>query len=146
MFEPAQAISAANRSVGDDPNASPQPPARCSYALRGRVRCQICQRRMCGTTRTSPRYWAEGPDYSHVYDKCSDDVTNRKHAAAHSDHPAPSPAAKDLLVGLIRDGLARHVFGPTPGTRQSRKFRSSYVADAGGSVSEAMHAVSRRRI
>ena len=32
------------------------------------------------------------------------------------------------------------------GTRQSRKFRSSYVADAGGSVSEAMHAVSRRRI
>ena len=26
------------------------------------------------------------------------------------------------------------------------KFRSSYVADAGGSVSEAMHAVSRRRI
>ena len=33
-----------------------------------------------------------------------------------------------------------------PGTRQSRKFRSSYVADAGGSVSEAMHAVSRRRI
>jgi hypothetical protein len=33
-----------------------------------------------------------------------------------------------------------------PGTRQSRKFRRSYVADAGGSVSEAMHAVSRRRI
>jgi hypothetical protein len=33
-----------------------------------------------------------------------------------------------------------------PGTRQSRKFRGSYVADAGGSVSEAMHAVSRRRI
>ena len=33
-----------------------------------------------------------------------------------------------------------------PGTRQSRKFRSSYVAGAGGSVSEAMHAVSRRRI
>jgi hypothetical protein len=33
-----------------------------------------------------------------------------------------------------------------PGTRQSRKFRSSYVADASGSVSAAMHAVSRRRI
>jgi hypothetical protein len=31
-------------------------------------------------------------------------------------------------------------------SRQSRKFRSGYVADAGGSVSEAMHAVSRRRI
>ena len=36
--------------------------------------------------------------------------------------------------------------GRGTGTRQSRKFRSSYVADAGGSVSEAMHAVSRRRI
>jgi hypothetical protein len=32
------------------------------------------------------------------------------------------------------------------GTRQPRKFRGSYVADAGGSVSEEMHAVSRRRI
>ena len=38
-----------------------------------------------------------------------------------------------------------HFTGGT-GTRQSRKFRSSYVADAGGSVSEAMHVVSRRRI
>jgi 2,4-didehydro-3-deoxy-L-rhamnonate hydrolase len=37
-------------------------------------------------------------------------------------------------------------FVTSSGTRQSRKFRSSYVADAGGSVSEAMHAVSRRRI
>ncbi len=32
------------------------------------------------------------------------------------------------------------------GTRHSRKFRSSYVAGAGGSVSAAMHVVSRRRI
>jgi hypothetical protein len=42
----------------------------------------------------------------------------------------------------------RSLYPPPPGsgTRQSRKFRSSYVADAGGSVSEAMHAVSRRRI
>ena len=34
----------------------------------------------------------------------------------------------------------------TVGTRQNRKFRSNYVIDAGGSVSAAMHAVSRRRI
>jgi hypothetical protein len=33
-----------------------------------------------------------------------------------------------------------------PGTRQSRKFRGIHVAGAGGSVSEAMQAVSRRRI
>ena len=36
--------------------------------------------------------------------------------------------------------------GDYPRTRQGRKFRSSYVAGAGGSVSAAMHAVSRRRI
>jgi hypothetical protein len=48
------------------------------------------------------------------------------------------PALRALVPGTLH--------GATAGTRQSRKFRSSYVADAGGSVSEAMHAVSRRRI
>jgi len=59
-----------------------------------------------------------------------------------------------VLVGPlhIATGGTGHVaavlafVGVLAGTRQSRKFRSSYVADAGGSVSEAMHAVSRRRI
>ena len=78
------------------PAARPRvsPLARRSYALRSRVRCRICQRRMCGTTRTARRYWAEGPDYAHAYYKCSHDADNPRHAAAHPDHPAPSPSAK----------------------------------------------------
>ena len=50
-----------------------------------------------------------------------------------------------LSVAVRRNPAVLHT-APRAGTRQSRKFRSSYVADAGGSVSEAMHAVSRRRI
>ncbi len=49
------------------------------------------------------------------------------------------------------DSFGKELMAASPdllgsGTRQSRKFRSSYVADAGDSVSEAMHAASRRRI
>ena len=50
MFDAAQEIAAEHRTAGDDPNASPQPLARRSYPLRGRVRHRSCQRRMCGTT------------------------------------------------------------------------------------------------
>jgi hypothetical protein len=57
------------------------------------------------------------------------------------------------LTSFVRDHEAHERQnggdGDEPGKGRdtaSRKFRSSYVADAGGSVSEAMHAVSRRRI
>jgi site-specific DNA recombinase len=112
MFDAAQAVAAAHRSAGDDPGAAPQPLARRSYALRGRVRHRTCQRRMCGTTRTSPRYWAEGPDYAHAYYKCPHDLTNPKHAATHPDHPRTVTVREDLLVDLIRQFFTHHIFGP----------------------------------
>jgi site-specific DNA recombinase len=112
MFDAAQAIATGHRTAGDHPDASPQPLARRTYALRGRVRHRTCQRRMCGTTRTSPRYWAEGPDYSNTYYKCTHDSDNPKHAAAHPDHPRTVTVREDVLVDIIRDGLARHMFGP----------------------------------
>jgi site-specific DNA recombinase len=112
MFDAAQAIAAAHRTAGDDPDAAPQPLARRSYALRGRVRHRTCQRRMCGTTRTSPRYWAEGPDYAHAYYKCPHDSGNPKHAATHPDHPRTVTVREDVLVELIRQFFARHIFGP----------------------------------
>ena len=64
----------------------------------------------------------------------------------------------DEALAIAMASLAREAPGPwpvreghekwtrNPGTRQSRKFRSGYVAGTGGWVSEAMHAVSRRRI
>jgi site-specific DNA recombinase len=67
---------------------------------------------MCGTTRTSPRYWAEGPDYLNIYYKCSHDADNPNHAAAHPDHPRTVTVRQDTLTGLIRDFLDTHVLGP----------------------------------
>jgi hypothetical protein len=82
--------------------------------LRGRIRCRVCQRRMCGTTRTSPRYWAEGPDYNYinVYYQCTLDVTHPGKAAAYPDHPRTISVRQDLLVDLIRDFFTHRVFGP----------------------------------
>src|ERR1700691_1615014 len=112
MFNAAQGIAAEHRSAGDDPNASPQPLARRTYALRGRVRHRSCQRRMCGTTRTFARYWAEGPDYSNTYYKCTHDTDNPKHAAAHPDHPRTVTVREDTLISQIRDFFETRVFGP----------------------------------
>ena len=58
--------------------------------------------------------------------------------------PRPVPLATLIQVAGSRWTVEENF--QAAGTRQSRKFRSSYVADAGGSVSEEMHAVSRRRI
>jgi len=54
--------------------------------------------------------------------------------------------ALTLVMAMPLERRHNPVSGGGPGTRQSRRFRSSYVADAGGPVREAMHAVSRRRI
>ncbi|HEY7145575.1 MAG TPA: recombinase family protein [Streptosporangiaceae bacterium] len=131
MYDAAQAIANAHRSSGDAPGASPQPLARRSYPLRGRVRCRTCQRRMCGTTRTSPRYWAEGPDYTHTYYKCPLDVNNPRHAAAHPDHPRTITIRQDTLLAIIRDGLAQHVFGPDRAALLRKQIPASRAQAAG---------------
>jgi site-specific DNA recombinase len=67
---------------------------------------------MCGTTRTAVRYWAEGPDYSNTYYKCTHDADNPKHAAAHPDHPRTVTVREDILISQIRDFFDTRVFGP----------------------------------
>lgn len=62
----AQAVGEAHRSTSDA-LASAQPQARRNYPLRSRVRCNLCQRRMCGVTRASSRYYTDAPDAQHVY-------------------------------------------------------------------------------
>jgi site-specific DNA recombinase len=140
MFDAAQVIAAAHRSSGDDPNASPQPLARRTYALRGRVRHRSCQRRMCGTTRTSARYWAEGPDYSNTYYKCTHDADNPKQAAAHPDHPRTVTVREDTLVGQIRDFFDTRVFGP-----DRAALLTEQIPDSAAQAAEA-HARQRDRL
>ena len=66
--------------------------------------------------------------------------------------PDGTPVTADFVIGSchrlfeIEKSFRMSKSDLQAGTRQSRKFQSSYVAGAGGWVSEAMHAVSRRRI
>jgi hypothetical protein len=92
-FDAAQAIGAEHSTSRDGTGPNPHPATRRSYILRSRVRCRSCQRRMSGITRTSPRYWAEGPDYSSTYYACHHDPANPRHTAREG-HPAPSRSAK----------------------------------------------------
>jgi site-specific DNA recombinase len=80
---------------------------------------------MCGTTRTSPRYWAEGPDYTNTYYKCPHDVANPKHAAAHPDHPRTVTVREDILISQIRDFFDTRVFGPDRAALLSRQIPAS---------------------
>ena len=89
-----------------------------------------------------PGAWSRG-----VLDHCDDYELAQKVQSLPRASAEREAACEALIVRyqpLVRSCALRYIRGP--GTRQSRKFRSSYVADAGGSVSEAMHAVSRRRI
>ena len=111
MFDAAQVIGAAHRTASDTP-ASAQPRARRNYALRSRVRCRLCQRRMCGSTRSSSRYYSGGPDAWHTYYECTHDPANPRHAALRPDHPRTVSVREDVLIGEILRFLAQRVFGP----------------------------------
>jgi hypothetical protein len=89
-FDAAQAIGAEHATSRDGAGPNAHPATRRTYLLRGRVRCRSCQRRMSGITRTSPRYWADGPGYSNTYYACHHDPATPPKTAT----PAPSPSAK----------------------------------------------------
>src|ERR1039457_2745298 len=111
MFDEAQVIGDAHRTASDTP-ASAQPRARRNYPLRSRVRCRLCQRRMCGSTRSSSRYYSGGPDAWHTYYECTHDPANPRHAALRPDHPRTVSVREDVLIGEILQFLAQRVFGP----------------------------------
>jgi site-specific DNA recombinase len=111
MFDEAQVIGEAHRTASDTP-ASAQPRARRNYPLRSRVRCRLCQRRMCGSTRSSSRYYTSGPDAWHTYYECTHDPANPRHTALRPDHPRTVSVREDVLLGEIIQFLAQRVFGP----------------------------------
>ncbi len=74
------------------------------YILRSRIRCRICQRRMCGTWRTS----ANGITY--IYYRCPHDPANPRHRAAHPDHGPVSVSEHNLMTALT-GFFDQYVFG-----------------------------------
>jgi site-specific DNA recombinase len=111
LFDEAQVIAAAHRTASDDLDSA-QPAARHDYALRSRVRCRLCQRRMCGITRTSSRYYTGDQDALHTYYLCTHDPANPRHAALRPDHPRTVSVREDVLLGEIRKFFAQRIFGP----------------------------------
>jgi site-specific DNA recombinase len=111
MFDAAQVIGQAHRTASDTP-ASAQPRARRNYPLRSRIRCKLCQRRMCGSTRSSSRYYTSGPDAWHTYYECTHDPAHPRHAAIRPDHPRTVSVREDVLLGEISEFFALRVFGP----------------------------------
>src|ERR1035438_4088504 len=111
MFDAAQVIGAAHRTASDTLDSA-QPRARRNYALRSRVRCRLCQRRMCGSTRSSSRYYSSGEDAWHTYYECTHDPATPRHAALRPDLPRTVSVREDVLIGEILQFLAQRVFGP----------------------------------
>jgi hypothetical protein len=95
------------------PQVPPHPPAaRHDYALRSRVRCRLCQRRMCGITRTSSRYYTGDADALHTYYLCTHNPANPRHAALRPDHPRTVSVRENDLLEVVRQFFAERVFGP----------------------------------
>ncbi len=111
-WDTAQAIGTEHGSSRDDDGPSPHPAARRTYVLRSRVRCRQCQRRMCGITRTSSRYYTGGPDVTYVYYACPHDPANPRHAAAAPGHPRGLTVREDHLLNAVRQFFAERILGP----------------------------------
>lgn len=92
-----------------DPGLYAQPPSRRSYALRLRVRCKLCQRRMCGVTRLHP---ANKSRTEYAYYVCQHNPANPRHAAQAPDHPRTVAAREDLLLDTLGAGLAAYALTP----------------------------------
>jgi site-specific DNA recombinase len=70
-WDTAQQAGAEHATSWD--GTTPYPSARRSYALRSRVRCKVCKRRMCGATKTHP----DRPGQSNSYYVCQYDAASR---------------------------------------------------------------------
>ncbi len=124
-WDAAQAAGAEHATSRD--GTSPYPSARRSYALRSRVRCKICQRRMCGITKTHPAR----PGSINTYYVCQYDPANPRHAAAAPDHPRTVSTREDLLLTVLRDCLSAYALAP------GRKARLAELLPAGAAAQQA---------
>ena len=124
-WDAAQAVGAEHATSWDGTN--PHPSARRAYALRSRIRCKICQRRMCGITKPT----RTGPGSDNSYYVCQHDPANPRHVAAAPDHPRTVAAREDLLLAVLRDTLTAYTLAP------GRKERLAELLPAGAAAQKA---------
>jgi site-specific DNA recombinase len=101
-WDEAQRIGAHRGNVRDPETPTSQPGRR--YILRSRIRCRICQRRMCGIYRPST-----GTGTGNIYYKCPHDGANPRHAAAHPDH-GPVSVREDALINALAQFYDQYIF------------------------------------
>jgi site-specific DNA recombinase len=92
MWDAAQDIGAEHSTSRDTLEMSEHPQARRTYVLRSRLRCRICQRRMCGIIR-----YSRGADSGNTYYLCPHDPANPRHVAAAPGHPRTISVREDAL-------------------------------------------------
>lgn len=109
MWDAAQRTGAERGNTRDPEMPTTQPGRR--YLLRSRVRCRICQRRMCGNTSTAPSYYKTEPGNTYTYYRCPHNRSNPRHVAAHPDHPSVS-VRQDTLMDTLAGFFTDRVFGP----------------------------------
>jgi site-specific DNA recombinase len=102
MWQAAQDITAAHSSSRDEPGLNPHPATRRAYALRSRLRCRTCKRRMTGFA----------PRPKDVYYLCPHDPANPAHARKNPDHPRRVALREDILLPALQQFLAERLFGP----------------------------------
>jgi hypothetical protein len=101
-WDEAQTTGAQRGNVRDPETPTRQPGRR--YILRSRIRCRICQRRMCGIYRPVRN------GTTHIYYLCPHDPANPRHTAAHPDHPHVS-LREDTLMTVLAGFFDQYVFG-----------------------------------
>jgi hypothetical protein len=127
-WEAAQGIGAEHGTSPDGLTAHPR--AQRAYLLRGRLRCRPCRRRMHGVTRPSTRYYNGGPDMNHIYYLCPHDPRNPRHQAQAPDHPATVSVREDLLLEIVRQFFATHIFGADRAAHLARQLPAGAAEEA----------------
>ena len=115
-WEAAQRIGAEHRSARDTGRISPD--TFRTYALRSRIRCKVCTRRMWGNTKMKP---GNKTPTEHMYYQCGYNPTTPAHVAAAPGHPRTVRVREDLLMGEVLGGLSAYALAPAapPGSRSS---------------------------
>jgi len=126
----AQSVGIERGNVRDPEMPTSQPGRR--YILRSRIRCRICQRRMCGIWRPT----ANGTSY--IYYRCPHDPANPRHHAAHPDH-GPVSLREDALLEALSQFFDQYVFGPDRAALLATQLPATATAHAEQQARQQAH-------
>jgi site-specific DNA recombinase len=130
-WDAAQRVGAERGNTRDPEMPTTQPGRRyiLRSRIRSRIRCRICQRRMCGTTSTAPSYYKTDPGNTYTYYRCPHTRANPRHVAAHPDHP-PVGVREDTLLSALAGFFTERVFGPDRATMLTTQLPASAADEA----------------